>query len=163
MLSQHNIDIINSRSPDAIYRCEPILEILPGYKRNTPYWSKNWTFRVRKYNDKYYMYDTYYGIDEHPIELTDENFDQFEYLFDLDNIRVVNGYERWLEYPEEDRWCCGIDSGGAKYLVRQGAQKNRDMVIDRLRRDIESLKREVARRERELEGVINWEINWNYV
>ena len=165
MLSQHNIDIIKSHGPSAIYRCEPMLDMLPSYKRDDPYWCKNWTFRIwYRNNGTYWMYDTYYdGVDEYPIELTDDNFDKFEYLFDMDKIQFVNTYSRWIEYPETDRWYVGVRSAGREYLVRQGAQKNRTMVIERLRRDIESMKREVARKERELEGVINWEIDWNYV
>ena len=157
MLSQKNIDKLHEKG---IYRCEPVLKWLPSWKRDNPYWCKNWTFRVVKYGEKYLMYDTYWTGDEYPIELTDENF---EYLFDLDAVRFVNDYSRWLEYPEEDRWHVGLDSGGDKYIVRRGAKKVKERVVERLEREINILKSEIASKENQLEGVLSGEINWNYV
>lgn len=163
MLSQSNIDKLHMKG---IYQCEPILSWLPSYKRDNPYWCKNWTFKVRLRDGKYYMYDTYWTGDDHPVELTDENFEQFHYLFDLDDIMYVNEYSRWIEYPPEDRWCVGLDSGGntmKKYVVRKGAKKIKEKVIERLQRDIDYLKSELASKERRLEGVINGEIDYDWV
>ena len=101
MLSQENI---NKLHMNGIYRRDPVLDWIPSYKWNNPYWCKNWTFHVRERNGKYIMYDTYWATgDEHPIELTDDNFNKFEYLFDLDDVHYVNSYKGWLEYPEEER------------------------------------------------------------
>ena len=162
MLSQENI---NKLHMNGIYHCDPVLEWLPSYKRDTPYWCKNWTFKVKEYKGKYAMYDTYWATgDDHPIELTDENFDKFEYLFDLNDIRYVNSYENWLEYPEEDRWRIPLDSGGtdyAKYVVRRGAKKIKELVIERMRRNIEYLKFDLAHKERLLEGIIDGSIDYN--
>ena len=113
MLSQENIDKLHM---SGIYQCKPVLEWLPEYKRDRPYWCRNWTFRCYRGGNKYYMYDTYWSTgDNYPIELTDDNFDKFEYLFDLDQIQYVNDYSRWIEYPEEDRWIAPLDSGGITY------------------------------------------------
>ena len=159
MLSQENI---NKLHMNGIYRCDPVLEWLPSYKRDTPYWCKNWTFRIRKSN-KYYMYDTYWSTgDEYPIELTDENFDKFEYLFDLNDIQYVNSYENWLEYPEEDRWRIPLDSGGtayAKYVIRRGAKKIKERVIERIQRDIDYLRNDLTNKERILNGIIDGSID----
>lgn len=159
-LSQKNIDKLRM---NGIYRCDPVLEWLPSYKRDNPYWCKNWTFRVRQSKSgKYFMYDTYWATgDEHPVELTDENFDKFEFLFDLNDIRYVSSYSDWLEYPEEDRWCVALDSGGIHYskrVVRKGAKKIKDRVVERIKREIESLKSELAYQEKTLQKIESAEI-----
>lgn len=162
MLSQENLDKLHM---NGIYRCDPVLSFLPLYKRDDPYWCRNWTFKVRRYKDKYYMSDTYWVMDDYPIELTDENFDRFEYLFDIDQVRYINDYSTWLEYPEEDRWCVGLDSGGMtmkKYVVRLGAKKIKERVIERMEREINFLKSELSQKERRLEGIINGELDYNY-
>lgn len=162
MLSQENIDKLHM---NGIYRCDPVLSWLPSYKRDTPYWCRNWTFRVRKYNGKYIMSDTYWSTgDDHPIELTDENFSMFEYLFDLDDIRYINSWKDWIEYPEEDRWEVPLNSGGInnpKYVVRRGVKKVKKLVVDRMRQDIEDLKANLAHKERILEGIIDGSINYD--
>ena len=159
-LSQKNIEKLRM---NGIYRCEPVLEWLPSYKRDDPYWCKNWTFRVRQSKSgKYFMYDTYWATgDEYPVELTDENFDQFEFLFDLDDIQYVNSYDSWLEYPEEDRWCVALDSGGISYskrVVRKGAKKIKERVVERIKREIEYLKSELAYQEKTLQKIESGEI-----
>ena len=127
-----------------------------------PFHCKNWTFRIVEYNGTYYMYDTYWSSDDHPIELTDQNIDEFEYLFKRDEVRFVNDYEKWLEYEEEDRWFCGINSAGSRYIVRCGASKNKKRVMERLEHEIESLKSEISSKERILEGIRSGELNFNY-
>lgn len=163
MLSQENIDKLHM---NGIYKCEPVLSWLPSYKRDNPYWCRNWIFKVHQSRSgKYFMYDTYWATgDEYPVELTDENFDKFEFLFDLDDIRYVNGYKDWLEYPDEDRWKVALDSGGlncAKYVVRRGAKKVKERVIERMERDINYIKQDLAHKERVLEGVISGDIDYN--
>lgn len=163
MLSQENIDKLHM---NGIYECKPVLKWLPSYKRNNPYWCRNWTFKVHKSGNKYYMYDTYWSTgDEYPVELTDENFDMFKFLFDLDDVRFINSYENWLEYPNEDKWITALDSGGcsyAKYVVRRGAKKVKERVIERMERDINYLKQDLAHKERILEGIISGSIDYNY-
>ena len=163
MLSQKNI---NKLHMNGIYRCEPVLSWLPSYKRDNPYWCRNWTFKVRKHKGKYRMYDTYWSTgDDYPVELTDENFDKFEYLFDLDDVRYINSYENWLEYPDEDKWRVALDSGGMsyqKYVVRRGAKKIKERVVERMQRDIEYLKYDLAQKERILAGIIDESIDCNF-
>ena len=162
MLSQENIDKLHI---DGIYRCNPVLSWLPSYKRDDPYWCRNWTFKVKQYDGKYYMYDTYWSTgDDYPVELTNENFDKFEYLFDLNEIQYVNSYENWLEYPEEDKWRIPLDSGGtdyAKYVVRRGVKKVKERVVERLKRDIDYLKYDLAQKERILAGILDGSIDWD--
>lgn len=164
MLSEENISKLHM---NGVYRCDPVLEWLPAYKRDNPYWCRNWTFRVRERNGKYKMYDTYWTTgDDCAIELTDNNFDRFEYLFDIDDVRFVGDYYSWLEYPEEDRWCVGLDSGGMtskRYVVRKGAKKIKERVVERLKREIDFLKSELSSKETRLTGVINGEIDYEWV
>lgn len=155
MLSQENI---NQLHLNGIYRCEPVLSWLPSYKRDNPYWCKNWTFKVHRYKDKYYMHDTYWSTgDEYPIELTDENFDKFEYLFDGDEIRRVK-YSDWIEYPEDDRWRVGLDSGGEKYYIRKNSKKIKERVIERMKYDIDMMKTDLEYKEKILAKIIRGEI-----
>ena len=162
MLSQSNIDKLHV---NGIYKCEPVLSWLPSYKRNNPYWCRNWTFKVKEYKGHYAMYDTYWSTgDDYPIELTDVNFDKFEYLFDLDDIRYIHDYESWLEYPEEDRWRLPLDSGGtnhAKYVIRRGAKKVKERVVDRMQRDINYLRQNLVYKERLLENIIDGSVDYN--
>lgn len=156
MLSQKNIDKLHM---NGIYRCNPVLEWLPSYKRDNPYWCKNWTFKVYNSGNKYYMYDTYWSTgDEHPIKLTDGNFDKFEFLFDLDDIRYIADYKNWLEYPDDCKWCVPLDSGGnthPKYVVRRDASRIRERVIKRMQDEIDLLKQEVAFNEKILKDIID--------
>lgn len=162
MLSQENIDKLHM---NGLYRCEPVRSWLPSYKRDNPYWCKNWTFKVHKGGNNYYMYDTYWSTgDEYPVELTDENFDKFELLFDLDNIRIVKSFEDWLEYPDDKKWNVALDSGGwnyAKYVIIRGTEKIKKRVVVRMQHEINYLKQELAHKERILEGVLSGEIDYN--
>ena len=163
MLSQENIEKLHM---NGIYKCTPVLEWVPSYKRDNPYWCKNWTFRVKESKSgKFYMYDTYWSTgDEYPVELTDENFDKFEFLFNLDEIRYVNSYGDWCEYSVNDRWRVPLDSGGmehAKYVVRRGAKKIKECVIERMQREISYLKQDLSHKERILEGIISGDIDYN--
>ena len=164
MLSQENIDKLHMKG---IYICEPVLEWLPFWKRDDPYHCRNWTFKVKKFGNEYYMHDTYWSTgDDNPIILTDENFDKFEYLFDYDQVKLINDYSRWLEYPEEDRWCVALDSGGntfKRYVVRSGAKKVKERVVERLQHEINHLKSELATKELQVERLINDEISVDWV
>lgn len=156
----------NKLHMNGIYRCEPVLEWLPSYKRNNPYWCKNWTFKVSKYGDEYYMRDTYWASgDEHPIKLTDKNFDLFEFLFDRDEV-TIKLYKDWLEYPEKDRFVCALDSGGwsnPAYLVKKDAYKDKDKVVERIRNEISSLRYQLSLKERDLQRVLDGTVSLDYV
>ena len=165
MLSQTNIDKL---CMTGLYRCNPVLEWLPSYKRDNPYWCKNWTFRVRKSNDNYYMYDTYWATgDEHPVMLTDSNFDKFELIFDFNDVeKYTDQYRKWINYPKKDRFCVAVDSGGTsypKYFIRKGALPIKDAVIERLKYDIASLESELKTKRSVLQRVENDELDLRYV
>lgn len=164
-LSQANIDKLNM---NGLYHCDPVPEWLPSWKRENPYWCRNWTFRVRKYDDNYYMYDTYWATgDDYPVELTDENFDMFELIFNFDDVEEFRGgYLKWMTYAYEDRFRVAVDSGGVNYpkcFIRKDAMPQKDLVILRIQNEIADLQRELDRKKEQLEDVINDEVDLRWV
>ena len=155
-LSQENI---NKICMTGVYSCDPQLSWIESWRRSDPYHCINWTFKIVKYDDsdKYYMRDTYWsGCEGLKVELTDENFDKFELLFDLEQVSKVSPPD-FYDYDEEDRWHVALDSGGYRYskhyFVRKGAQKNKEVLLERLNRELESLKRQVRCKEEEIAKV----------
>ena len=163
MLSKENASKIvktglYKHEPDKRYRGESYHDDL--------YWCFNWTFRV-KYDEKsdiWYMVDTYFN-DEY-IELTDENFEEFEFLFDFNEVEKHSGRNIY-EFEKCDWWHVAVDSGGmycgGKYFVRKGAIKNKDKVLDRIQREINSLESNLESKRREYERVLNDEVDLRYV
>ena len=155
-LSQENI---NKLCMTGIYQCKPVLSWIESWRRDNPYHCINWTFKVRKYDDgAYYMYDTYWsGGGGLSIKLTDKNFDKFNLLFDMNDVHKVSPPD-FYDYNEEDRWHIALDSGGYQYsryyFVRKGAKKNKDIQLERLNRELESLKAQVRWKEEEIKRVL---------
>ena len=159
-LSQENI---NKLCMTGIYHCDPVLSWIESWRRDTPYHCINWTFKVRKYErsselDKYYMCDTYWSTgDNLSVELTDDNFDKFEFMFDMNEVHKVSPPD-FYDYNEEDRWHVALDSGGYQYskhyYVRKGAKKNKEVLLERLNRELESLKSQVKWKEDEIAKVL---------
>ena len=142
-----------------IYRCDPVLSWIESWRRDNPYHCINWTFRVYMYDEynKIYMRDTYWsGGSGLSVELTDENFDKFELLFDMNEVHKVNPPD-FYDYNEEDRWHLALDSGGYRfskhYYVRRGAKKNKEVLLERLNRELESLRSQVRWKEEEIKKV----------
>lgn len=139
-----------------IYKCQPVLEWLESWRRDEPYHCINWTFKVRydEDDDTYYMVDTYWGGSGGlHVELTDEIFDRFEFLFDTNEVEQVPQTDFW-DYDEKDRWHVALDSAGIRfsryYLVRKGAKKNKTLLLERLNYELDSLKRDIERKEEEI-------------
>lgn len=156
MLSQANI---NKLCMTGIYECKPVLSWIESWRRDDPYHCINWTFKIAAYEDrnKYYMHDTYWsGGGGLSIELTDDNFDKFKLLFDMNDVRQVNPPD-FYDYNEEDRWHVALDSGGYQfsrnYYVRKDAKKNKEILLERLRCELESLKDQVRWKEDEIKKV----------
>lgn len=154
MLSQENIDKL---CMTGIYECEPVMEWLPLYKRDDPYHCMNWIFKVRQYENKFYMYDTYWSTDSFRVELDDKNFVKFNLLFDMNEVSRISPPD-FYDYDEPDRWHVALDSGGYDlskyYFVRKGAKKNKDIQLERLNNELESLKRRVELKEEEIKRIM---------
>jgi len=158
MLSQANIDKL---CMTGIYECKPVLSWIESWRRNDPYHCINWTFKIAAYEDhnKYYMHDTYWsGGSGLSIELTDDNFDKFKLLFDMNDVRKVSPPD-FYDYNEEDRWHVALDSAGYQfsrhYYVRKDAKKNKEFLLERLQNELKSLKDQVRWKEDEIKKV--WE------
>lgn len=120
-------------------------EIPEPYGENTH--CKNWTFTVDKIRDGlYYMVDTYWADSTGLcIELTDDNFSGFSFVFNWDNVKTVNESVYW-EYRGSDRWNVATDSGGWSYpkrYVRKDAKPSKELKCDILLREIEEAKAKV--------------------
>ena len=105
--------------PDSKYRDS-------SYKDNL-FHGCNWMFKPVVIKDKsIWMIDTYWsdgsGVQ---IQLTDENFDEFEFLFDFQNVENHSG-NNIGDYKEEDYWHVALNSGGwycgGQYVIRKGAE-----------------------------------------
>ena len=164
MLSEENRDkIIMS----GLYTCEPQLEWLPLYKRDNPYWCKNWTFRPVEYGGKLFMRDTYWSSETFQVELTDSNFDLFSLIFDFNEVEEYKQTtDKWVCYEEEDRWRIAVDSGGwrfPRYYIRKESKPNKDLVIERLEEEIDGVRRGLEYRARILDLVKNDKFDLRYV
>lgn len=166
-LSKENVSKLNfkglySHRPDVKYRGKLYADDL--------YWCFNWIFKVKEigYSDTdeklYKMIDTYYG--DKGIEITDENFDEFKLIFDFDDVIEISK-DASLDYNDEDVYTVAIGSGGwrydRKFFVNKGTKKNKDIVTNRLKDEIESLECKINRKREQLKKVENDEIDLKYV
>lgn len=151
MLSKENYDKLNE---NILYKKEPTYDPKESYIGCIPvsYWCKNWTFRVKKHDGKAFMVDTYWSTQETFTEITDENINDFEVVFDMTEVMMISK-ECIDEYKEEDVFCVAIDSGGIsypKYFVRRDAKKSRELQIEKKKEEIRRLKSKLEWAEREL-------------
>lgn len=165
MLSQNNVEKL---CMTGLYGCNPVPSWLPSYKRDTPYWCRNWTFKIHKHGDDYYMCDTYWSTgDEYPVKLTDDNFDKFTLLFDFNDVEEFHGeYRKWVEYSSADRFRAAVNSGGVnnpKYYIRKDARPRKDAVMERLKYDINTLEHKLKCMYETLGRVENDSIDLRYV
>lgn len=151
-LSKENYDKLNE---NFLYKKEPIINN-SYYIGNTSgtYWCKNWTFKVNKRNDnKAYMIDTYFNSWDSSIEVTDENIDEFEVVFDFREVKRIRDFER-DEYNEEDLFRVATDSGGYScgnlYWIKKDAVKSKDLLVNKKKQEIESLKNKLKWAENDL-------------
>jgi len=163
MLSAKNI---NKLCMSGLYCCKPMLDILPVYKRDNPFWCRNWTFTVKvSKSGKYVMVDTYYGKD--CIELTDENFDEFTLIFDLRDVEEYHGSDSsFYDYPDEDRWVVAVDSGRMtmkKRFIKRDSMPEKEKVINRICNEIDVLRDRLENKEAMLQKIMNDEVDLRYV
>lgn len=164
MLSEENR---NKIIMTGLYTCEPQLDWLPEYKRDNPYWCKNWTFKPVEYGGQLFMRDTYWSTETFQVELTDDNFSLFSLILDFNDVEDYRGsVDRWYCYNKKDRWRVATNSGGIsypKYYIRKESRPNKDLVIERLKEEIDRVRRDLEYRTRILELVKNNQIDLRYV
>lgn len=155
-LSKENYDKLNT---NFLYKKEPTINnnFSVGTTPGT-YHCKNWTFRVSKYEDgKAYMNDTYFN-DSNSYEVTDENINDFEFIFDFNEVKRINDYE-YDEYNEHDLYRVATNSGGYScgklYWVNKDAPKSKRLLIEKKEQEIRSLKNKLEWAENDLERLLN--------
>lgn len=153
MLSEENKKKIN---PRGLYKHE----VVDSWVYNSDkYWCRNWTFIPHIYDDgRVFMRDSYYNDWESAKEVTDENFDEWEFIFDRDKVSRIS-YEASLEYDEKDLYRnIATDSGGYScsscIWVNKNAKKNIDKQIEQAKDKLESAKREVKWRKEYLDRLL---------
>ena len=138
--------------------------------RDSLYWDKmyycfNWTFMVVHHEDtdKWYMVDTFFNeFDKGHIELTDENFNEFEFMFRFGDVERHSG-KNITDYNESDWRHVAVDSSGKKYFVRKGAVKEKERVLNRIQDEINELERQIKLKKKDYEAVFNDEVNPNHI
>lgn len=149
-----------------LYRCEPNKKY-----RSQLYWDRmyhcfNWTFKVhhRESDDTWYMVDTYFN--DKYIELTDENFDEFEFLFDFNEVEKHSG-KNIYDYDENDWWHVATDSGGmycgGKFYLKRNALPKKEKILNRLKEEIDCAEINLEYMKNKYQRVMNGEIDLKYV
>jgi len=154
-----------------LYKSAPMPETLPSYLRTDPYHCHNWTFHPVKAKDPdtgilcVSMVDTYYG--DFAIEVTDENFHRFEFLFDTREYRDAGPYVP-DDYDPKDYIRAAVGSGGisnAHYFIRKDAKRSREAMIRKCSRELSDLYRSLDLQETRLKQLTadSQSGNWGYV
>jgi len=135
------------------YKADPMPELLPKWKVESPYHCINWTFRPRKGEDgAIYMDDTYFAQPTISIKVTEENADKFRLLFDTREMRDF-GMCFPKDYDPEDYVHAACDSGGITrkhYFLKKSAKRSVLRMILNAEDDLASLKRTIAWKEAEI-------------
>jgi hypothetical protein len=149
MLSKENYDRLNE---NYLYQKEP--EEIGQYT----FWCRNWTFKVHKSDGNAFMLDTYYNNWDSNIEVTDDNINNFKVVFDFREVRRIKDKEI-DEYNHDDLYRVATDSGGMScgglHWVKKDAQKSIQLLIEKKRHEIESLKSSLRYAERQLEHLLS--------
>ena len=149
-----------------LYRCEPNKKYRSQLHWDNMYHCFNWTFKVhhRESDDTWFMVDTYFN--DKYIELTDENFDEFELLFDFNEVEKYSGRNIY-DYDEGDWWHVAVDSGGmscgGKYYLKRNALPNKEKVLSRLKEEIDSAERNLEYKKDKYKRAMNGEVDLRYV
>lgn len=151
-----------------LYKCKPDRKYRGSLHWDNMYHCCNWTFKPYEIKEgKIIMKDTYWsGGDGVRIELTNENFEEFELLFDFNDVKPHSG-TNISDYDSADYWHVAIDSGGmycgGKYFIKNNAVKNKDKVLERLIDEINLLENRLAWKKSEYEQVKSGETDLKFV
>lgn len=164
MLSKENIEKI---CKTGLYSHKPEPSWRSSVHQNDLFWCFNWTFKPRyeKSNNTWYMVDTYYG--DKYFELTDENFEEFKFMFDFEKVHSVSNSFNFDDYDESDYYYnVAVDSGGRRYgksFIKNDAKRIKSKVIERYEYEIAGLERQLKYKKEQLEKIKNDKISLDYV
>ena len=157
MLSAKNKAKINI---NGLYSHKPDCKMRDCLFWNNLYHCMNWTFFVKESkNGDLFMQDTYWGAtgSDHRYKVTDENIDEWEFIFDRTKVRKVSSYEAEV-YDKEDKFHVAIDSGGmycgGKWFVKEDAKPSKQKQIERLQDEINVLITELKYKQNQLEKIV---------
>lgn len=166
MLSQKNIEKL---CMTGLYSHEPDVKYRGRIYENQLFHCCNWVFEVKynEYEDKYQMVDNYWSDGSGlKIDLTDQNINEFELIFDKKEVTTDYGNNIW-DYDETDRFYVAIGSGGiqfgSQWFIKKNAKKNKEKVINRLNEEIQSLETELLRKKQILEEVMQGNRDLTYL
>ena len=89
-----------------LYRHEPDVKYRGSIYENQLFHCCNWVFEIKynEYEDTYQMVDNFWSDGSGlRIELTDDNIDEFELIFDKEEVTMNYGNNIW-DYDETDRF-----------------------------------------------------------
>lgn len=154
MLSKENFDKLNENH---LYKREPSKKYCIS---DDLYWCKNWIFKVKKYRDgRAVMKDTYYGdsMDSLTFEVTDENINDFEFIFDFREVEKVHK-DDVCNYKDEDIFIVALGSGGwtygKRYYKKKEINKSKKLQIENLEYEISKLETKLRYKKEELKRVL---------
>lgn len=148
-LSKENYDLLDE---NFLYKCEPVINnsFYVGATSGT-YHCKNWTFIVKKRDDKAWMCDTYFK--DHGEELTDENIGKYEKVFDFREMKQIND-DFADEYEDSDKVFVATGSGGYSCggcnWVKKTAIKSQRLLVEKSKKKIQSLELRLEREKNDL-------------
>lgn len=150
-----------------VYKHTPDVKLRGSLYSERLYHCCNWTFKPREHGDgSIYMIDTYWSSGGFYIELTDENFDEFEFIVDLNDIKLFTEESNKLgDYAQSDIYGLALDSSGVpgRLYIRKDAHKIKENVIKRLEEEIESAKDVLACKQANLKRVLDGTCNIDYM
>lgn len=142
MLSPENMKRLKT---NGLYKCEPNVKYRGKLYEGNLYHCCNWTFEVKQNSSgRFYMRDTYWSSGSGLwIELTDENFNEFELFFEWGKVKKINAND-YLLY--ENTYRVAVDSGGwnyPKYYVDAEATKSKNLILNDINEKIDEYEREL--------------------
>ena len=150
-----------------LYRHEPDVKLRGTLYAESLYHCCNWTFKPREHSDgSIYMIDTYWSSGGFYIELTDDNIDDFEFIVDMNDIKLFTELSSKIgDYAPNDFYRLALDSAGVpgRLYIRKDAHKIKENVVRRLEEEIESAKSTLASKQADLKRVLDGTCNLDYM
>lgn len=139
MLSKENEEKLILGEPRAYYKAEPFGYYAQPENARSAYWCRNWTFRPFKKSDgRIFMIDTFYDDIDRSFEVTDENIDNFEFIFRKGEYARDNRGESWMYDPKDIKRARIGDYEGSSTWIRKGAKPLPDKLLHHYRYEVES-------------------------
>ena len=94
-------------------------------------------------------YDAFMRFDINEIRVTNDNIDEFQFMFTYGDIKMVSS-SSWDDYDENDRYLFETDVSWSPYWIKRNAKKSATKVLKRLKAGVEDAKLKLEMAENEL-------------